>query len=187
MGYLFNHNQSKQLISMKQVTLSIINSGSVIIAPYTATFEGKDLAQSIGKALMDANVKLTKQYDAPVVVINNVELTSAEVKKVQSSFWDFQLNFGIVRESILAQSAFNSEESMTEYMRHTDRNGVYKNVKSFSVQQVAAQAKEQLRLTRDLTRWVKEDAKASVVPQEVQERRLALAEAAKQKRIAAKK
>ena len=172
---------------MKQVTLSIINSGSVIIAPYTATFEGKDLAQSIGKALMDANVKLTKQYDAPVVVINNVELTSAEVKKVQSSFWDFQLNFGIVRESILAQSAFNSEESMTEYMRHTDRNGVYKNVKSFSVQQVAAQAKEQLRLTRDLTRWVKEDAKASVVPQEVQERRLALAEAAKQKRIAAKK
>lgn len=172
---------------MKQVTISIINSGSVIIAPYTATFEGKDLAQSIGKALMDANVKLTKQYDAPVVVINNVELTSAEVKKVQSSFWDFQLNFGIVRESILAQSAFNSEESMTEYMRHTDRNGVYKNVKSFSVQQVAAQAKEQLRLTRDLTRWVKEDAKASVVPQEVQERRLALAEAAKQKRIAAKK
>jgi hypothetical protein len=64
---------------------------------------------------------------------------------------------------------------------------VYKNTKSFSVQQVAAQAKEQIRLTRDLTRWVKEDAKASVVPQEVQERRLALAEASRQKRIAAKK
>lgn len=172
---------------MKQVTLSINNSGSVIIAPYTATFEGKDFAQAIGRALMDANVKLTKQYDAPVVVINDVELTSAEVKKIKCSFWDFQLNFGVVRESILAQLAFTSEESMKEYMRHTDRNGVYKNVNSFSVQQVAAQAKEQLRLTRDLTRWVKEDAKASVVPQEVQERRLALAEAAKQKRLASAK
>lgn len=172
---------------MKQVTLSISNSGSVVIAPFTATLEGKDLAQAIGKALMQCNQTLTKQYDSPIVVINGVELTNAEVKKVQGSFWDFQLNFGIVRESILAQSAFESTESMTEYMRHTDRNGVYKNVKSFSVQQVAAQAKEQIRLTKDLTRWVKEDAKASVVPQEVQERRLALAEAARQKRIAAKK
>jgi hypothetical protein len=171
---------------MKQVTLSISNSGSVIIAPFSNTIEGKDLPQAIGRALMECNTHLTKQYDAPVVVINDVELSSAEVKKVQGSFWDFQLNFGMVRESILAQLAFTSEETMTEYIRHTDRNGLYKNVKSFTVQQVAAQAKEQLRLTRDLTRWVKEDAKSSVVPQEVQERRLALAEASRQKRIAAK-
>jgi hypothetical protein len=172
---------------MNQVSLSISNSGSVIIAPFTATFEGKDLPQALGKALMECNTRLTKQYDAPVVVINNVELSSAEVKKVQGSFWDFQLNFGIVRESILAQSAFESIESMTEYMRHTDRNKVFKNTKQFTVQQVAAQAKEQLRLTRDLTRWVKVDAMQSVVPVEVQERRLALAEASRQKRIAAKK
>jgi hypothetical protein len=171
-----------------KVTLSIINnSASVIIAPFSTSIEGKDLAQAIGKALMECNTHLTKQYDAPVVVINDVELSSAEVKKVKGSFWDFQLNFGIVRESILAQLAFTSEEAMTEYIRKTDRNGVYKNTKSFSVQQVAAQAKEQLRLTRDLTRWVKEDAKSSVVPQEVQERRLALAEASRQKRISAKK
>ena len=150
---------------MKQVSLSISNSGSVIIASFSTTIEGKDLPQAIGRALMECNTHLTKQYDAPVVVINDVELSSAEVKKVQGSFWDFQLNFGIVRESILAQLAFTSEETMTEYIRHTDRNGLYKNVKSFTVQQVAAQAKEQLRLTRDLTRWVKEDAKDSVVPQ----------------------
>jgi hypothetical protein len=172
---------------MKKVTLSISNSGSVVIAPFETSIEGKDLAQAIGKALMAANTKLTNQYDAPVVVINGVELTNAEVKKVNTNFWDFQLNFGVVRESLLAQSAFNSEETMVEYMRHTDRNGVYKNKKSFSVLEVAAQAKEQMKLTRDLTRWVKEDAKASVVPQEVQERRLALAEAARQKRIANKK
>jgi hypothetical protein len=172
---------------MKKVNYSVINSGSVIIEAFADVAEGKDLAQAIGRALMAVNVKLSKQYDAPVVVINGVELSSAEVKKVNTNFWDFQLNFGIVRESILAQSAFESSESMTEYMRHTDRNGVYKNKKSFSVLEVAAQAKEQIRLTRDLTRWVKEDAKASVVPQEVQERRLMLAEAARQKRIANKK
>jgi hypothetical protein len=129
---------------------------------------------------------LTNQYDGAVVIVNNVQLSNAEVKKVNTNFWDFQLNFGIVRESILAQSAFESTETMTEYIRHTDRNGVYKNKKSFTVLEVAAQAKEQMKLTRDLTRWVKEDAKASVVPVEVQERRLALAEAARQKRIANK-
>jgi hypothetical protein len=171
---------------MKQVTLSISNSGSVVIAPFETTIEGKDLAQAIGKALMAANAKLTNQYDGAVVIVNNVQLSNAEVKKVNTNFWDFQLNFGIVRESILAQSAFESTETMTEYIRHTDRNGVYKNKKSFTVLEVAAQAKEQMKLTRDLTRWVKEDAKASVVPQEVQERRLALAEAARQKRIANK-
>lgn len=172
---------------MKSVTLSISNSGSVIIEAFSTTIEGKDLAQAIGKALMATNVKLTNQYDKALVVINGVQLTDAEVKKVNTNFWDFQLNFGIVRESILAQSAFESTETMTEYMRHTDRNGVYKNTKSFTAQQVAAQAKEQIRLTRDLTRWVKEDAKASVVPQEVQERRLMLAEANRQKRLANKK
>jgi hypothetical protein len=171
---------------MKQVTLSISNSGSVVIAPFETTIEGKDLAQAIGKALMAANARLTNQYDNAVVIVNNVQLSNAEVKKVNTNFWDFQLNFGIVRESILAQSAFESTETMTEYIRHTDRNGVYKNKKSFTVLEVAAQAKEQMKLTRDLTRWVKEDAKASVVPQEVQERRLALAEAARQKRIANK-
>jgi hypothetical protein len=171
---------------MKQVTLSISNSGSVVIAPFETTIEGKDLAQAIGKALMAANARLTNQYDGAVVIVNNVQLSNAEVKKVNTNFWDFQLNFGIVRESILAQSAFESTETMTEYIRHTDRNGVYKNKKSFTVLEVAAQAKEQMKLTRDLTRWVKEDAKASVVPVEVQERRLALAEAARQKRIANK-
>jgi hypothetical protein len=171
---------------MKSVTLSISNSGSVVIAPFETTIEGKDLAQAIGKALMAANARLTNQYDGAVVIVNNVQLSNAEVKKVNTNFWDFQLNFGIVRESILAQSAFESTDTMTEYIRHTDRNGVYKNKKSFTVLEVAAQAKEQMKLTRDLTRWVKEDAKASVVPVEVQERRLALAEAARQKRIANK-
>jgi hypothetical protein len=41
-------------------------------------------------------------------------------------------------------------------------------------------------MTRDITRWVKEDAKSSVIPEYVEQRRTLLAEAAKAKRIAAK-
>lgn len=173
---------------MKKAILNIKNEGDVIIAPYTATFEADSLPKAIGKALYDVHMKLNgnKQWDAPVVIINEVQLSSAEVKKVRASFVNFQMDFGVVRESILAQLAFTSEDAGVEYIRHTDRNGVYSKVKSFTTQQIAAQAKEQLRLTRDLTRWVKEDAKASVVPAEIAERRLALAEAARQKRIAAK-
>ena len=58
---------------------------------------------------------------------------------------------------------------------------------NFSELQVAAQAKEQVRLARDLSRWAKADAKDSVVPAEVAARRILLAELAKQKRLAAKK
>jgi hypothetical protein len=86
----------------------------------------------------------------------------------------------------MAQLAFTSDEAGVQYIRDTDRNGVFKNQKTFSNEQIAAQAKEQLRLTRDLTRWVKEDAKDSVVPENVSQRRAQLAESAKAKRIAAK-
>jgi len=173
---------------MKQAILNIRNVGDVIISPYTATFEADNLPKAIGKALYDVHMKLSgnKQWDAPIVTINDIELTNAEVKKVRASFVNFQLDFGVVRESLLAQLAFTSTDAGVEYMRHTDRNLVFKNRTSFSDQQIAAQAKEQIRLTRELTRWVKEDAKASVVPEEVQQRRLVLAEAARQKRIAAK-
>ena len=173
---------------MKSAILNIRNEGEITINPHTATFEADTLPKAIGKALYDAHMKLSsnKQWDAPVITINEVVLTSAEVKKVRGTFISFQMDFGVVRESVLAQLAFTSEDAGKEYMKHTDRNGVYKNVKSFTTQQIAAQAKEQLRLTRDLTRWVKEDAKASVVPPEIAERRLVLAEAARQKRIAAK-
>ena len=164
---------------MKNVTLSIRNTGSVIIADFTSNIEGKDLAQAVGKALMEAHATLTSQYDKPEVTIAGITLSDAEAKKVKANYWDFQLNFGVVRESILAQLAFVDAEAGVEYIRRTDRNNVYKNTKSFSVEQIAAQAKEQLRLTKDLTRWVKEDAKASVVPPEVAERRLQIAEARK--------
>jgi len=168
--------------------LNIINNGEITINPYTYEVDGNNLAQSVGFALREAHMKLhdNKQWDNPIVSINGITLTSTEVKKVRKAFIDFQMDFPSVRESILAQLAFTSTEAGVDYIRHTDKNGYFSKQKSFSVEQIAAQAKERLRLTRDLARWRKEDAKASVVPQEVAERRLILAEAARQKRIAAK-
>ena len=172
---------------MKQVNLVISNqSSTTLIEEKSFSFEGKDLKQAVGLALVEAHRSLNKQYDAPVVNIEGVELTSTEIKKLMKSYMDFQIEFALLRESILAQLAFTSEEAKTDYIRSTDLNGVFKNTKSFTTEQLAAQAKERLRLTRDVTRWIKEDAKSSVVPPEVAERRAALQSAAQAKRIAAK-
>ena len=171
-----------------KATLNIQNAGTITINPYTFEVTGKDLAQAVGKALYEAHMKLSgnKQWDAPVVTINEVELTEAQVKKVRSSFINFQLDFGVVREAVLAQLAFTSEEAGVSYIRHTDRNGIFAKQKTFTAQQIAAQAKEQLKLTRFVTSLVKEDAKASVYPPEVAQAMQIKAEAARQKRIAAK-
>jgi hypothetical protein len=171
-----------------KATLSIINNGSVTINPYSYEVAGKDLAQAVGKALYEAHMKLSgnRQWDNPIVSINEVELTDAQVKKVRSSFINFQLDFGVVRENVLAQLAFTSEEAGVSYIRHTDRNGIFAKQKTFTAQQIAAQAKEQIKLTRFVTSLVKEDAKASVYPPEVAQAMQLKADAARQKRIAAK-
>jgi len=168
--------------------LNIKNAGEITINPYDFEIEGKDLAQAVGKCLYEAHMKLSgnKQWDAPVVTINGVELTDAQVKKIRSTFINFQLDFGVLRETVIAQLAFMSDEAGVSYMRHTDRNGYFAKQKTFTAQQIAAQAKEQLKLTRFVTSLVKEDAKASVWTPEVAQAMQLKAEAAKQKRIAAK-
>lgn len=157
-----------------------------IIETITNSFEGDTLKKAVGQAMNFANEVMNSQYDEPVVNIAGVELSAALAKKFKVSHWDFEIEFGNIREYIMAQLAFTSDEAGVEYIRATDINGVYKNTKSFTPQQIAAQAKERLRMTRDITRWVKEDAKSSVIPEYVEQRRTLLAEAAKAKRIAAK-
>jgi hypothetical protein len=149
--------------------------------------EGKDMAQSIGKLMYElGEICRAGGIKVPGISINGVELTPAQAAKFKKSFIDFRFEFPAIREMLLANLAFASDETKTEYIRRTDRNGVFTKQKTFTEQQVAAQAKEQLRLTRDLSRWVKVDAQDSVVPAEVAQRRLLNAEVAKQKRIEAK-
>jgi hypothetical protein len=176
---------------MKNVSITISNDFKKskfgrIIGTITISFEGDTLKKAVGQAMNFANEVMNSQYDEPVVNIAGVELPAALAKKFKVSHWDFEIEFGNIREYIMAQLAFTSDEAGAEYIRATDINGVYKNTKSFTPQQIAAQAKERLRMTRDITRWVKEDAKSSVIPEYVEQRRTLLAEAAKAKRIAAK-
>lgn len=163
-------------------------NGMKEIAPQTFEVEGKDLAQAVGKALGQAQTLLygNSVYDTPTLTIADVELTPSQAKKVKVSFYDFTLNFPVLREHILGQLAFTSEDNKAEYIRRTDRNGVFKNTKSFSDTQVAAQIKEHTRLTTDVVKWAKADAKESVVPEELAQRREIEAEKAKIKRIAIK-
>jgi predicted component of type VI protein secretion system len=176
---------------MQKVSIIIENDlnkskSQTFIAPITEIFEGETLKKAVGNAMLFAARTINSQYDAPRVVIADVVLTDAHAKKFKLNFWDFQVQFGNIREAIMAQLAFTSEDTMVEYMRNTDVNGIFKNVKSFSPEQVAAQAKQQLSKVRDITRFIVEDAKNSVLDERVEERRKQVAEAAKLKRIAAK-
>jgi secreted Zn-dependent insulinase-like peptidase len=161
------------------------NSDNTLIQSITMEFEGSTMKQAVGFALKGANEILNSQYDKPQVTINGIQLSPADSKKCKASFWDFTLNFPSLRELIMASLVdFSDEKSRLEYVKSTDRNHLYDSAKSVTIEQAAAQAKEVIKLTRDLTRWAKADAKASVVPPEVEERRLFLAEQNRQKRLA---
>jgi hypothetical protein len=175
---------------MKHIaTLIIANlSENTFIEPITREFEGNSLKQAVGFALKGANEILNSQYDKPSVTINGIQLSPTDSKKCKASFWDFTLNFPSLRELIMASLIdFSDDKSRLEYVKSTDRNHLYDKAKSVTIEQAAAQAKEVIKLARDLTRWAKADAKASVVPPEVEERRLFLAEQNRQKRLASGK
>lgn len=176
---------------MKSVSIKIENDFSksksqTVIKAVEQVFEGESLEKAVGFAMKFAYDTITAQYDAPKVTIADVVLTDAAAKKFKMNFIAFRVEFPKVRESILAELALTSEEAGVEYMRRTDINGVFTNQSKFTTEQVAAQAKERLRVVSDITRWVKADAVDSVVPESVQQRRALLAEMSKQKRIAAK-
>ena len=173
---------------MKQITLSVINKGTTLIAPFSETYGSESMPKAVGKAMTEAWTRLTKQYDAPEVTIGGMTLTDAQVKKLwKVSFLDFNVNFPVLRETIIATLALVNEADRVDYIRHTDITGHFKGTKSFTLEQVAVQAKQQLKKTRFATTLAKEDAKMSVwTPAQLQALEYKQ-EAAKQKRIEAKK
>lgn len=164
----------------------LLSKTKTIIAPVTNVFEGENLSSVIGKAMRYVNTIVTRQYDAPKIVIAEVELPTSMGKKFAVNHYDFDISFEVIREHILAELALSSEAASIEYIRRTDINNVFKNQKTFTTQQVSAQIKERIRMVKDVVKWTLEDAKDSVVPEAVKQRRLQLAEQAKAKRIAAK-
>ncbi len=172
-----------------KVILKLENrSDKVLIEPITKEIEGENLKQAVGTALHEANKTLNSQWDAPVVTINDVELSKTHSRQCKGAFHDFSLNFATIRETVMASLInYSDAASRLDYVKSTDRNGVYAKVKAVSVEQTAAQVSTQLRMTRDLVKWAKEDAKASVLTPEVEARRLFNQERAKAKRLEAQK
>ncbi len=182
------------------VTGRITNNASLSkngtqIDPKTEKFEGSNIQQAMGFALKWANEVLAPgQYDAPEFSVflptgEELILSKAMVNKIKKPFWEFRLEFPIIRETLMAQHAsLNLEDAASRlaYVKATDVNGYYTKSKQVSVEQASAQITERLRVVKDITKWAKEDAKSSVVPKEVQQLRQLKAEEAKQKRIAAK-
>jgi hypothetical protein len=176
----------KNLI-MKKATLTIKNVGSVIIAQHDATFEGETMVKAVGKALTGAWEKLTSQYDDPQVFINGIPLLPAQVKKLwKVSFIDFNLNFPVLRETLVGNFALLDASDRVDYIRHTDVNNYFKSQKSFTIEEAAAQAKEQLKKTKFGMSLVKDQAKSSVWTPQMQLAYENKQEANRQKRIAAK-
>jgi hypothetical protein len=176
---------------MHKVSVSINNDLSLsktmtIIEEVNESFEGENLSSVIGKAMRFVNTVVNRQYDAPSIVIAGVELPTSMGKKFAVNHYDFDISFEIIREHILGELARVNEEAGVEYIRRTDINGVFKSKSNFTAQQVSAQIKERTRMVKEIVRWTLEDAKDSVVPDSVKERRAQLAEQAKAKRIAAK-
>lgn len=172
----------------KKHTVSLLienESDTTIIAPVVETVEADSVRSAVGTALHKAFQILNSQYDGPKVTIAGVELTSTQVRKLKSNnFGVFRLDFPIIREDIMSQLIdYNDAASRLEYIKDTDRNGVYAKAKSVTVEQVAAQVVTQLRMVKDVTKWAKEDAKASIETPELTARRLLNQEKAKLRRL----
>lgn len=163
------------------------NEGTKEYITMTAESE-KSASAALGRLLGDVNNYLAgnSQFKNPVIVVNGVRMSPTSAKKMRLDFAKFRLEFAIIRTEIETAVAFTSKEAGEQFIRETDRNGIFSKTKSFSQEQVAAQVVEQRRLVKDLVKWAKDDAKASVLTPEVEQRRIAATEFSKQKRLAAK-
>ena len=175
------------------VSLSIMESseGSTI-EPVVFSFEAERdtnygaMHSAVGAALHGAHRFNFGQYTTPIVTVGGVELTPAETKKLRGKdFFQFRLDLPVIRERLMPYLCAADAPAMLEYVRSTDRNGVHRNTKKVTEEQFLAQAKEQLRLTKDVVRYARQDARESVVPPEIAARRALQAQASKQKRLLA--
>lgn len=186
--------KTNMLLTLVITNNAALSKTGLVIEPKSIAIEGENISQAVGKALKAANEVLAPgQYDQPevkLILLSGEELvmTQKHVKMVAKPFWDFRLQFPIIRESLLADFAskhIDEAASRLAYVKATDNTGYYKNTKAVTVEQAAAQMKERVRVVREVTKWAIEDARASVVTPEIEARRLADKEKAKARRLAA--
>lgn len=122
--------------------------------------------QALGFALENLWLFLAgnTQFKTCEIEIEGMVIDSKYVRMLQKQGRAaFELNFPILREGIAGDLAVTFPEVWGKgYMRDTDRNGVFKNTKTFSTDQIAAQVVERAKMVRFVTKLVKEDAADSV-------------------------
>lgn len=146
---------------MKKVTLTIKAQG-VQIADHVSTYEADTLAKAVGFAIMGAHKNLTSQYVDPVIFVDDIQLTKTMVTAIKGNYWTFQETFAKIRENILPIYAMVDPAEREAYVRRVDVNGYFKSQKSFTTEQLASLAKEQLKKTQFALTINRQQAKAAV-------------------------
>ena len=146
---------------MKKVTLTIKAQG-VQIADHVSIYEAETLAKAVGLAIMGAHQNLTSQYVDPAIYVDDIQLTKGMVSSIKGNYWTFQETFAKIRESILPIYAIIDSKEREEYVRRVDVNGYFKSQKSFTTEQLASIAKEQLKKTQFALTINRQQAKSAV-------------------------
>lgn len=160
---------------MKKVTLTI-SSTAVTIKPINEVFEAETFPKAVGLAMKYAHENLTDQYVDPIVIMNGLSLADKVVlrlkggkaKKDVMSYIAFQCDFEKLRSELITFFAFQSQQSMVDFVRSTDVNGHYDSVKDSAItpEITAYQAKAVLRKVKAKITYVKADAELSVMTAE---------------------
>ena len=179
---------------MQKVKIEIKNDAKAsknnsVVEPIYLMEEAPDYMRAVGKALSIAADALTKQHDAPIILIDGISLTDAQIKVLKMKkrdFFKYHENFNVVQNTIAGILMSASIELQAEYIRKTDVNDYYKNTKVFTEQQFHSQVVAFSRATKFAVKFAKEDAAKSTMPEAI-ERRLAIQqEVSRVKRLAAK-
>jgi hypothetical protein len=146
---------------MKNVTVTIKAQGAVI-ADHVSTYQADTLPKAVGLAIMGAHENYTSQYVDPIILIDDIQLTKSMVNLIKGNYWTLQENFSKIRENLLPIYALQSEEEKVAYIRRVDVNGYFKTTKTFTNEQLASIAKEQLKKTQFALSIDRFQAKAAV-------------------------
>lgn len=174
---------------MKTLIVTIENqSENTYIAPIVENFENENLIKNLGYAITFVWQTLNKQYDNPIVKINGIQIENRLIKLMhKKDFLTFRANFPLIREQIAPMFAILQKDVRKEYITHIDTNKILSSQNNFSSTEIAIFAKEQIKKTKFAVSLFKEDAKSSIWTAKELDAYNKKQEAARQKRIEAKK
>jgi hypothetical protein len=189
----------KQTVMTKNTKISVdykvVNTDPGIDAPVVSKsinqklrdkviIEASSFMQALGFAIEDLWYFLTEngQYKKSTVEIGGIKLPDSLTSILKNpSRANFEMSFPKIREYVSGEMAVASPSVGVQYLRETDRSGIFNSVKDAAIttNMVAAQALERRKMSNFVVKLVKEDAKASVWPEELLVKQAAITAAKK--------